>query len=310
MKNIIIHHNDFDGISSAAIVYQNLKSVFKGNIEFYETNYNREFDFSIVDQDDFVYIVDFSFPIGEMKLLKKSCSNLIWIDHHKTAIEEAEKYGFRTSGIIEIGYAGVELTWLYFNNIEILLTNDKKAILNSIPINVKLVGRYDVWDKDFSKSRFTDPWTFQYGLRALSKEYDLRNPTSEIWNELLNEKNHITDLRQRIFTSGEGVLAYKKQEYNIGLSSSFEVDFEGLKVITINNVLHGSMQLEKIEDNYDATVVFHRKKDIWLFSMYSSKDNIDVGSIAKKYGGGGHKGAAGFSCPLDDIPKGLEIFFT
>jgi nanoRNase/pAp phosphatase (c-di-AMP/oligoRNAs hydrolase) len=38
--------------------------------------------------------------------------------------------------------------------------------------------------------------------------------------------------------------------------------------------------------------------DEWIISLYSR--NIDVSEIAKKYGGGGHKGAAGFHCK--DLP--------
>ena len=34
------------------------------------------------------------------------------------------------------------------------------------------------------------------------------------------------------------------------------------------------------------------------FSLRSAPDGIDVGEIAKKYGGGGHKHASGFRVPL------------
>ena len=37
----------------------------------------------------------------------------------------------------------------------------------------------------------------------------------------------------------------------------------------------------------------------WVVSLYTTKINIDVSKIAKLYGGGGHKGAAGFVS--DDI---------
>jgi nanoRNase/pAp phosphatase (c-di-AMP/oligoRNAs hydrolase) len=30
--------------------------------------------------------------------------------------------------------------------------------------------------------------------------------------------------------------------------------------------------------------------------MYTDKEGVHVGNIAKKYGGGGHPGAAGFIC--------------
>jgi len=38
-----------------------------------------------------------------------------------------------------------------------------------------------------------------------------------------------------------------------------------------------------------------KKDNIWLFSLYTNKDDVDCSIIAKKYGGGGHKKASGFS---------------
>jgi nanoRNase/pAp phosphatase (c-di-AMP/oligoRNAs hydrolase) len=35
---------------------------------------------------------------------------------------------------------------------------------------------------------------------------------------------------------------------------------------------------------------------MFTVSVYSTNPNIDCGAICKKYGGGGHKGAAGFQC--------------
>ena len=52
---------------------------------------------------------------------------------------------------------------------------------------------------------------------------------------------------------------------------------------------------------YDLMITFVRRKDkLWNVSLYSTKDHIDCGSIAKSFGGGGHKGAAGFQCK--DLP--------
>jgi oligoribonuclease NrnB/cAMP/cGMP phosphodiesterase (DHH superfamily) len=48
---------------------------------------------------------------------------------------------------------------------------------------------------------------------------------------------------------------------------------------------------------YDVMVTFCRRKDkLWNVSLYSTKPEVDCGAIAKTFGGGGHKGAAGFQC--------------
>lgn len=46
--------------------------------------------------------------------------------------------------------------------------------------------------------------------------------------------------------------------------------------------------------------VFTGKK--WVFSIYSTHPEIDCSVLAKKYGGGGHKGAAGFQCIGMELP--------
>ena len=43
---------------------------------------------------------------------------------------------------------------------------------------------------------------------------------------------------------------------------------------------------------------------MWRVSLYTIFDHIDVSEIAKKYGGGGHKNAAGFVC--DNLPFNLS----
>lgn len=52
---------------------------------------------------------------------------------------------------------------------------------------------------------------------------------------------------------------------------------------------------------YDLMIAFCRRPDKqWTVSLYSTKTDIDCGAIAKSFGGGGHKGAAGFQCK--DLP--------
>ena len=52
---------------------------------------------------------------------------------------------------------------------------------------------------------------------------------------------------------------------------------------------------------YDLMITFCRRKDHkWNVSLYSTKEHVDCGAVAKSFGGGGHKGAAGFQC--EELP--------
>lgn len=48
------------------------------------------------------------------------------------------------------------------------------------------------------------------------------------------------------------------------------------------------------KDGYDGCACFHYANGMWHFSIYNDNGLVDCSVIAKQYGGGGHKGAAGF----------------
>ena len=64
----------------------------------------------------------------------------------------------------------------------------------------------------------------------------------------------------------------------------------------MNIGLAGSDWFKSIDDgSYDILMPFsyNGKSGNWSYSMYSKTTDVSV--IAKKYGGGGHKGASGFT---------------
>ena len=58
-------------------------------------------------------------------------------------------------------------------------------------------------------------------------------------------------------------------------------------------------------DGYDGACCFHYdgKTNLWRFSLYNDNGEVDCSKIAKQYGGGGHKGAAGFVLSPDDFNR-------
>ena len=54
-----------------------------------------------------------------------------------------------------------------------------------------------------------------------------------------------------------------------------------------------------------TTTYFITGLGVWVFSLRSADDKVDVGAIAKSFGGGGHTHAAGFSM---DFQKGTQFF--
>ena len=268
----VYHNADFDGMASAAIINHYCENVD----EFIGMDYGMEFPlWDKLDKNDTVYMVDFGLqPFEDMVLLNQIC-DLIWIDHHKTAIDNIEDSTIEFKGIQEIGIGACQMVWEY-------LFPDK-----SIPYGIKLLAEYDVWNH-------SNPNTlpFQYGLRI---ETDT-SPISKIWNDIFINKESFID---RIVETGKIIITYENLQNKILCKVySFETNINELKAIAINKGLTSSMIFDSIwdKDKYDCMLVFSRIYKHWTCSLYTDKEGIDVSKTAKKYGGGGHKNAAGFQC--------------
>jgi oligoribonuclease NrnB/cAMP/cGMP phosphodiesterase (DHH superfamily) len=213
------------------------------------------------------------------KLVNKKGDNFLWIDHHKTAMEDYENYikngGREIEGLREEGKAGCELTWEY-------MFPDKE-----MPPAVRMLGRYDVWDHSDP-----DVVPFQFGMKCVSDT----NPKCNCWKWLLEDKNKKT--YESVLNDGYKIEHYQKNEwYNYCKSNSFEVDWEGHKFIALNIMNSGSLVFNGFfkKDKHDGMITFGYKNGEYVVSLYTDKKDIDLSKIAKKYGGGGHAGACGFS---------------
>ena len=260
------HKSDLDGHCSGAIVKMKYPECEMIGVDY--SDKLADFEASMTG-DHMVFVVDFSFSVDEMKRLNIR-HKLIWIDHHKSAIEKMEECYF--DGIKNIGKAGCELTWEY-------LYPDKE-----MPVVVRLLGRYDVWDHTED-----NVLPFQYGMREVG--YTL--PDGDIWKSLLVSNFQVIDIENK----GRIILAYQqKQDEIYAKGMSFETKFEGLRAIAINKAFCNSKIFDSVYDpeKHDIMIVFGINSEGWKYSLYSTKKEVDVSVLATKYGGGGHAGAAGF----------------
>ena len=269
------YHNDLDGHCSGAIV----KQIYP-ECEMIEINYGMEFPWDTLIMKETVFMVDFCLqPFVDMDRLS-ILFDLVWIDHHKTAIEEYIEHlragKHKLKGLREIGKAGCELTWEFFHE-------ERK-----IPLSVFLLGRFDVWDHEADNRVMP----FQMGMRTLYTNPD----ATDFWNTLINEQ--AIYYLDEILQTGQTILDYQnKQNKEWAKSSAFEIEFEGKKFIAMNRGI-GSQLFDSVYDpeKHDGMMIFWWKKDCWSFSIYSNDPKQDHSGIAKKYGGGGHAGACGFQC--------------
>jgi len=318
MKTICIYHSvDLDGWMSAAIVrhwfikehgkdhleYQwfpqenKINAIYKGAFEtlkfeypeitFLSYNYGQPIpDLSEYDR---VVMCDVSFPKEEMdKLLNKLSTNFIWIDHHISAIKANDTE--LITGIQNTEYAACELTWKYFFPDE------------AMPEIVRLLGMYDSF-RHKGTDEEEDVLEFQYGARQYISSYE------DAYNNLLYSlecsESHINDIHKEGKTIYQYLCTEAKQTYKNGFEIEFDervtgfpnsVEFKTHKFICFNKERFNPVNfgIDYHKDGYNGAACFHYNGTNWGFSLYNDNGEVDCSVIAKQYGGGGHKGAAGF----------------
>jgi uncharacterized protein len=284
------YHNDNDGHASGHVLnlflYENpIRVCFhdKSKPEFIEMNYDKPFPFDIIVPEEVVYIVDYSIQPVEMDRLLSITKNVHWIDHHKTAIEKYKDYDKEIKGFRYDGLSGCVLTWIY---LKFGLTHpNPRRYMPFIPEYIRLIGDYDTW-------------TFEYGDRSLYFYYGLlsenTDPTAPLWDTLMYKSSV-----ESLVSKGKNISEYRDQFYATQIKLyGYETEFEGYNCIVLNAGTVGSMAFNSVKDKYDIMISIIWNGITWLISFYSTK--VDVSIIAKKYGGGGHKGASG--CQTDKLP--------
>lgn len=266
------HRADLDGRCSGAIVMQ-----AHPECEAIGIDYGEDFPWSAVAAGERVVMVDFSLPFDDMERLNRHC-RLTWIDHHASAMAEAQARGFLAGGgqVLENGRAACELCWDHF------------FPLSPMPGAVRLLGRYDVWDH----ANYPQALPMQYGMRAAG---DWWPNHQDMWGRLFYDELWVGGL----VDDGRLIGAYLAQQDAAYLAAcGFEVEVGALRCLAVNRGLTNSRAFASRydPDRHDAMLAFVWRHGVWRVSMYSDKPEVDVGLVCVAHGGGGHRGAAGFHC--------------
>lgn len=317
MKIVCIYHSkDLDGWMSAAIVKHWFNSKLSENIVFANENslieyiapvtgindiqknsldfigYNYGEKIPDLSSYDSVIMCDISFPKEEMSKLwdKVGVDNMIWIDHHISAIKDIQDTKWLWEGMQDTKYAACELTWRYY------FPNEK------MPEIVRLLGMYDSFRHKETEEE-QKVLEFQFGARKFISNHN------EAYFYLLESLKNNTTFQNE----GKIILEYLKKEakeiYKNGFDIEFDIVDETIKAMEGHNnnrikykfICFNKERFNPInfgidyhKDGYDGAACFHYANGKWSFSLYNDNVLVDCSLIAKEFGGGGHKGAAGF----------------
>lgn len=294
------HHNDADGKCAAAIVQRALKAELpclmrsETSCEFIEMDYNKPIDLERIEAGEKIIIVDFSFKPEIMNQVLKITEAVTWIDHHQTAAPYEKEYTHSLKGLrdfTEPGLSGCQLAWKHFFPEE------------AEPIAVHLIGDYDTWQH---KTGFDIE--FKEGLTM--RKHD---PTQMLWTILLHGRVTTPGMQvginpkslvDEIIQDGKAAVQYRDMWCeNFCHSYGFEAELDGHRCYAANVYTLGSQTFGDRIREYDFCVAFayDGNQRNYVVSLYSDT-GFDVSVVAKAHGGGGHTGAAGFTC--DQLPFG------
>lgn len=285
MKTTVVYHSaDYDGIFCREIARKFLPDAELIGWNFCDNKIQMELDTQY-------YVLDLPPECLDANIVGSNRLNqIIWIDHHKTSIEKwpASIPGYRIDGV-----AACRLAWQYFTLAPCGMPTPTKDdyIQRRVfePYAVQLAGEYDIWDK-----RNPDTDTFQYGLRTADLDV--------CWELLLGTDALNKKVAEEIVASGRLSQRYAVQENeSLVRSRSFIIEWNDLKFLSINTARCNSLTFSAKdipETGHDALLGFYHNGKCWTVSLYHARHrtDLDLSEIAKKHGGGGHRGACGFTC--------------
>lgn len=301
---VLYHKIDFDGICSFAIASRGLASSGYRVTPFPMSNCDTEIDLESLSAYDRVVILDISLRPAAMKRLfdlsEKAREEgrdflVVWIDHHKSSIEDSVLNGYSLMrGYREpSGKAACELAWEYFH--------DRVPV----PSVVALLSAYDIFDKD----RF--PWKetvlpFQHGMRY---RYGLDAEKFVADFDLHADRKGAATMKA-IMEEGTVAYNYMKDSGTRGVEAwGFPVTVAGHhKGYCCLTSQFGSLAFENSAKAVDATVYVCVNRTgplAYKVSMYGSEGNtLDLGGYMKlRYNGGGHFNAAGGTLTLKEFKR-------
>jgi len=312
MNYVIYHKNCADGFGAAYAAW----TKYRDDAEYIPMQYGEVKtvqDFAESQLWDYCgkfYILDFSLPQEVFQWLvettEKHGGRVVWIDHHKTGFEaygQGHVYPCRhvsslpNGGVVLLDNArsGAFLAWEFFN----------PGV--PVPYIIRRVDDYDRWAFEFEDTKAVNkaiwsyaPWTFEqwdawYVYNNLAEEGKalLRYHNQQV-AKLCAKPMRISIPTTKHPETGQetenSIVKWECPGLAVNASSSFASD-----------VGH---ELAVKSGSFGAVWVLNTPTEA-VVSLRSNGD-YDVSVIAKSYGGGGHKNAAGFSVDVFQLLPWLQ----
>lgn len=225
-----------------------------------------------------VYVLDFCYPFDVMAEMAAQSSAFTVLDHHKTAERtvadlEAMFISHNMAGRARYGVekSGARMAWEFFGYIG------------------GWEGMLSPWLVDYTEDR--DLWRHALeGTREINAALRSYPLDFELWDRFAQK-----DPRSTFYYEGAAIRRREQQIVEEHTRHAREVEMAGHRVKAVNaTVLFSEIAGELAKGQPFGACYFDRFDGKRQWSLRSDPNGVDVSEIAKAYGGGGHKHAAGF----------------
>jgi oligoribonuclease NrnB/cAMP/cGMP phosphodiesterase (DHH superfamily) len=301
MKPLVIYHaHCTDGFGAAFAAWMK----FGDEAEYLPASYGKFEWPNVVGRD--VYILDFSFSREETEGLVANAKRMVWLDHHKTAFE-------MWCGKALDRYEPTPGTRHHHHENYVLLDNNKSGALlaweyfhpdTEVPMMIKHIDDRDRWQfkiegsKEFHAALASyKPWSFEQ-WDGLTFYYDLQGKVVNECNAFYSEGSAILRAHEQNVKSAVGA---GKRECTIRVDHPDHYqEFDGL---TANCPPHLASDAghELAVQSGTFGLCWYMGRDGKAKVSLRSNGEYDVSAIAKSFGGGGHRNAAGFEVDMSTL---------
>lgn len=232
-----------------------------------------------------VLITDFCYPEGVMRAMAAKAKWIHVSDHHQTAepVITSLIQEHAIKGTFDLNRSGAVLAWNY-----------AQGEGRPIPWLLQYVQDRDLWKFEIDGSR-----EVHAVLASIPRSY-------EDWTALAKRLEDPAR-RPQVIAEGAGILRARNSDIASTIAATARTMNIGGHDVPVANVpyLWASEVGHILGDGVSfAATYFDRADGMRSFSLRSSPNGADVAKIAEKFGGGGHKHAAGFSIPIPAEAKG------
>lgn len=264
---IVYHSNCMDGLCAAWICWKK----WGPHAEYLPMRYDQAEQFDPGQcAGRTVYVLDFSFPPEKTLAIAEVARRLVWLDHHRTAIEA---WGERDvpancEVVLDETRSGARLTWRHFYGNQ------------PCPWLVDYTEDRDLWLWRLPQSRQVNA-----AIRAREQSF------AEL------DRLDMTTTANALARDGAAILMDQAKMVAMQCCEAREEEIGGYVVPCVNCTTLTSETLEILCRGRLFAVAWREGADgrkHWSLRSDGGPGAVDVSIVAQQYGGGGHPQAAGF----------------